>query len=216
MGASSPMCDLPVVRCSNIVCALRHSWGAVGGYQSASPPLSTPRPPACTFFPLMAQPPTGNCVEYPGRPASHLQVNSGPLFEGPPLPVPLGLQRVFNGLLDHLRRSVVVRAQLVLMVCGQAVALCGPLRRRPLSSPTYRHHLRQRDGERGGRRDSKTNAVLCHVVSRVCPAVYQMVSGLCQAPPPLPLANATLNSNFDANNTHCCPDKGVVRGSHTQ
>jgi hypothetical protein len=28
MGASSPMCDLLVVRCSNIFCALRHSWRA--------------------------------------------------------------------------------------------------------------------------------------------------------------------------------------------
>ena len=26
MGASSPMCDLLVVRCSNIFCALHHSW----------------------------------------------------------------------------------------------------------------------------------------------------------------------------------------------
>ena len=32
MGASSPMCDLLVVRCSNIFCALRHSWrGGRGG-----------------------------------------------------------------------------------------------------------------------------------------------------------------------------------------
>ena len=28
MGASSPMCDLLAVRCSNIFCALRHSWRA--------------------------------------------------------------------------------------------------------------------------------------------------------------------------------------------
>ena len=28
MGASSPMRDLPVVRCSNIYCALRHLWRA--------------------------------------------------------------------------------------------------------------------------------------------------------------------------------------------
>ena len=28
MGASSPMCDLLVVRCSNIFCALHHSWRA--------------------------------------------------------------------------------------------------------------------------------------------------------------------------------------------
>ena len=28
MGASSPMCDLVVVRCSIIFCALRHSWRA--------------------------------------------------------------------------------------------------------------------------------------------------------------------------------------------
>ena len=31
MGASSPMCDLLVVRCSNIFCALHHSWRARGG-----------------------------------------------------------------------------------------------------------------------------------------------------------------------------------------
>ena len=34
MGASSPMCDLLVVRCSNIFCALRHSWRAVAEISS--------------------------------------------------------------------------------------------------------------------------------------------------------------------------------------
>ena len=46
MGARSPMCDLPVVRCSNICCALRHSWRARWRniFAPPSPAPSSPKP----------------------------------------------------------------------------------------------------------------------------------------------------------------------------